>query len=79
MLIVIAGVVVGFVTVPAKPFALATDMDVTVPLPPPVLLMVVVPPELITLIPLPATIVCAATVLPFMEDIPPPVDDGKSM
>jgi hypothetical protein len=33
-IIVIAGVVVAFATVPEKPFAVATDTEVTVPLPP---------------------------------------------
>ena len=35
VLIVIAGDIVGLVTVPAKPFAVTTDTLVTLPLPPP--------------------------------------------
>jgi hypothetical protein len=49
---VIAGVVVGFATVPAKPLAVTTDTESTVP-GVSVLVIVVVPPEEDTLIPVP--------------------------
>ena len=47
---VIAGVVVALATVPAKPFALTTDTDVTVPEPPLPLLADVILPLLSTVI-----------------------------
>jgi len=69
------GAVVGKATVPASPFAEATETLVTVP--PPVLeVMVIVEPEGVRVIPVPAAKVIAPVRLLRLvtpEDAPPPI------
>ena len=70
VLMVMAGVVFAFPTVPAKPFTDATDVEVTVPPFDGEVLEIIIPPAtLVTEIPLPAVNVALFSVLPVVFPI----------
>mgnify|MGYP003662501922 CR=1 FL=1 len=68
-----AGAVVAFATVPLTPFAVVTDTDVTVPLPPPPVLAIVTMPSA------PVPVVVRVILLPSTSFRLPPVADSVAV